>query len=415
MSTADTANATSTNATSNNGTSNNGNSINTMLTGRSWRSMVQRAGIAYVITRICVVAGAGIVAAQQVAEQRADPDFVRPKSAVRLLVNVFTSWDGAWYQRIVTMGYPKVIPPNVTFGELEARAAFFPVFPLLARSVDWVLPGGPVAAGLLVNTVFGAGAIYVVGLLARDLFGDRVGYRSMLIMAFFPGSFVFTFYYSEATLILVAAACLLMLQRERWWWAGVLAAIGTGTRPNGVALCAACAVAAFLAIKHRRDWWSLAAPILSPVGLIAFQVYLRIRTGEWAWIRVQREAWDEGTSFGLTALRNTMEAFIHPLASPTDILTAVSFITMLLVIVIMWKQRLPWPMVAYTAVVLALMILPSTVTARPRFLYTAFPAFISLAAWWPEEHEEAWGAAIALSAAGLVTLTGLYGVLGAIP
>jgi len=88
---------------------------------------------------------------------------------------------------------------------------------------------------------------------------------------------------------------------------------------------------------------------------------------------------------------------------------------MILVVVIMWKQRLPWPLVAYTAVVLALMILPSTVTARPRFLYTAFPAFISLAAWWPEEHEEAWGAAIALSAAGLVTLTGLYGVFGAIP
>jgi hypothetical protein len=48
-------------------------------------------------------------------------------------------------------------------------------------------------------------------------------------------------------------------------------------------------------------------------------------------------------------------------------------------------------------------------------LYTAFPAFIAVAAWWPEEHEEAWGATIAMGAAGLVALTGLYGVLGAIP
>jgi hypothetical protein len=88
---------------------------------------------------------------------------------------------------------------------------------------------------------------------------------------------------------------------------------------------------------------------------------------------------------------------------------------MLVLLWVMWKRRLPWPLVAYTLVVLALMILPSTVTARPRFLYTAFPLFISLAAWWPEEHEEAWGALIALCSAGLVTLTALYGVLGAIP
>jgi hypothetical protein len=81
----------------------------------------------------------------------------------------------------------------------------------------------------------------------------------------------------------------------------------------------------------------------------------------------------------------------------------------------MWRKRLPWPLVAYVLVVLALMILPSTVTARPRFLYTAFPLFISAAAWWPEEHDEAFGLTIAMCAAGLVTLTGLYGVLGAIP
>jgi hypothetical protein len=82
---------------------------------------------------------------------------------------------------------------------------------------------------------------------------------------------------------------------------------------------------------------------------------------------------------------------------------------------VLWKRRLPWPMVAFVLVVLALMVLPSTVTARPRFLYTAFPLFISAAAWWPEEHEEGWGLTIAMSAAGIVALTGLYGVLGAIP
>jgi hypothetical protein len=379
-----------------------------------WASMLRRTGLAFVLSRLCVLAGAAIVAAQEVAEANR-LELPRPKNAVGLITQVLTSWDGAWYYRIIRDWYPTSIPPDITYEMPEARAAFFPVYPMLVRAVDAVLPGGDVLAGLLLNTLLGAVAIWLVGLLAREVFGERVAYRAMLLMVFFPGSFVLSFTYSEATLIAVAAGCLLCLQRRQWLAAGVLALIGTGTRPNGLALVAACAVAALFAIRDRREWKALVAPALAPIGFIAFQWYLYARTGEWAWFRVQTEAWDEGTSFGWTAVKNTLEAFIRPLSSPTDIITAVSFITMIALLVVMWKRRVPAPWVAFTLVVLALMILPATVTARPRFLYTAFPAFIAVAAWWPEEHEEAWGATIAMGAAGLVALTGLYGVLGAIP
>ena len=379
-----------------------------------WASMLRRTGLAFVLSRLCVLAGAAIVAAQEVAEANR-LELPRPKNAVGLITQVLTSWDGAWYYRIIRDWYPTSIPPDITYEMPEARAAFFPVYPMLVRVVDAVLPGGDVFAGLVLNTLLGAVAIWLVGLLAREVFGERVAYRAMLLMVFFPGSFVFSFAYSEATLIAVAAGCLLCLQRRQWLVAGVLALIGTGTRPNGLALVAACAVAALFAIRERREWRALVAPALAPIGFIAFQWYLYARTGEWAWFRVQTEAWDEGTSFGWTAVKNTLEAFIRPLSSPTDIITAVSFLTMIALLVVMWKRRVPAPWVAFTLVVLALMILPATVTARPRFLYTAFPAFIAVAAWWPEEHEEAWGATIAMGAAGLVALTGLYGVLGAIP
>ena len=92
-----------------------------------------------------------------------------------------------------------------------------------------------------------------------------------------------------------------------------------------MALIAACAVAAFIAIRRRRDWSSLVAPLLAPVGFVAFQLFLAAHTGEsWAWFRVQREAWREGTSFGATAVSNTVSFLTHPLASPTDALTAAS-------------------------------------------------------------------------------------------
>ena len=49
-----------------------------------------------------------------------------------------------------------------------------------------------------------------------------------------------------------------------------------------------------------------------------------------------------------------------------------------------WKKRLPLPWVAFSVVIIALMLIPETVTARPRFVFTAFPLFIAVAAWWPQ-------------------------------
>ncbi len=138
----------------------------------------------------------------------------------------------------------------------------------------------------------------------------------MVLGALFPGSFVLSFAYTEALLLVFAMACLWCLMSQRWVAAGVLAALGTATRPNGLALVLACAVAAVIAIRDERDWRSLAAPILAPLGFIAFQVWLGQHTGEaGVWFRVQSEAWGEGASYGLTAIRKTFEAFASPLTS----------------------------------------------------------------------------------------------------
>ena len=401
-------------------------SVPVVASNPEWRRLVKRAGVAYLLSRLCVIAGAAIVAAQSVKADQAE-GLERPANAIRKLADVLTSWDGKWYFALIRDSYPSSIPPNVTWDDYQARTAFFPVYPTLVRWLDMVLPGGDVFAGLFLNAVLGAAAVYVVGRLTRELFDDQVAYRAMLLMAFFPGSFVLSFTYSEATLLVVAAVCLLCLQRRHWVAAGVLASIGAATRPNGIALIAACGVAGLLAIKDRREWRSLSAVVLAPIGFIGFHVFLYFRTGEdLAWFRTQGEAWDEGTSFGLTAIRNTVDAFVHPLSSPTDIITAVSFIAMLILLYALWKKRLPWPVVTYCAVVLVLMLAPSTVTARPRFLFTAFPLLIAAAAWIRDieiSHEddrrssahELWTVVLGLGAAGLVTLTGLYGVYGAIP
>ncbi len=396
-----------------------------------WHRAVAVGLIAYLVTRLCVLAGAGVRAAQLVVDTRTDAEkagapVVQP-GAVHTITDVLTSWDGRWYLELIRSGYPKAIPPNITYDQLEARAAFFPVYPWLARAADRVLPGGDTFAALSLNFVLGALAVVLVGMLARQLYSTAVASRAMIVFVVFPGSYVLSFAYSEATLIVLAAACLLFLLREQWWLAGVAAMIGTATRPNGVALVAACVVACFFAVRRSRDWMSLVAVALSPIGFVWFQWYVDRVTGErGAWFRVQREAWSEGTSFGATAVTNTLDFLTHPLASPTDALTAASMVALVGMIYCAWRVRLSLPLVAYSAVVVALMLIPETVTARPRFLITAFPLLIAVAAWWPQPTSEdadhrmswstlGWDMTLVLCGAGIAVLTGLYAVFGAIP
>lgn len=384
--------------------------------GASFRSAVVVGLVALVVSRLAILVGAGVRAAQLVvdANKAQQP---RARTATGYITEVLTSWDGRWYLEIVRSGYPRSIPPNITYEQLEARAAFFPLYPALVRIGDQVLPGGDTFAALFINLMLSAVAVVLVGLLALRWFDVAVAKRAMVLFAVFPGSFVLSFAYSEVLLIVLAAACLLALHDRHWVAAGILAGLATATRPNGIALVAACAVASWIAIRTQRQWRSLAAPLLAPLGFVGFQWFLMVHTGERAaWFRVQREAWREGTSFGATAISNTLSFLTHPLASPTDALTVVTLAAMVAALWALWKCPLPAPAVAFVIVVLALMLLPATVTARPRFLFTAFPLAIAAAAWWPRgERSDSWGLMLVASGAGLAGLTALYGVFGAIP
>ena len=273
-----------------------------------------QGAVAYGASRLMVVAAAGVVAAAQ------DP---HPSSARGPILDVLTSWDGLWYFDVVRHGYPHTVPAGVTYFDTEARTAFFPAYPLLVRAADRVLPGGDVFAGLAVNLVLGAVFVLLVGLIARRLFDDRVAARAMVLTALFPGSFVLSFSYSEALMLTLVAATLLLLLDERWLLAGLTAALATASRPNAIAVCAACLVAAWIAWRRHHDWRAWLAPVLSPLGAVAFQLFLWARTGEpGVWFRVQSEAWSEGVSFGWTALRRTYDAAASPLGSATNVVTA---------------------------------------------------------------------------------------------
>lgn len=379
-----------------------------------WGRALRRSAIAFILSRLFVVMGAAVTIAAQAVWARLNDE--EPQGGLSGLADVFVSWDGHWYLDVVRNGYPHHIMPNVTYLVPDARAAFFPLYPRIVHYIDIVLPGGPVSMALFVNIVFGSAFIVLMGYLCRELFDVKSAEKAMIIAAFFPGSFVLSFAYSEALMLMIAALCFIALRQKAWWIAGLLAALGTACRPNGIALVAACGVAALVAIKDDREWRALVAPLLAPWGFVGFMVFLKFHTNEnAAWFRVQREAWKEGTSFGATAVSRTFDFFLNPTGSPTSVLTAASMIAMFIAFYFLYKYRLPLMYLAYSAVVIGLMLIPATVTARPRFLYTAFPLIFPVARALRDDDDKWWPVVVLVLATSLVAVTGIYGVRGAIP
>jgi hypothetical protein len=386
---------------------------------REWHRTIGIGLAAYVISRILVYVGSYAQATQEVSERQSR--FLPVPGSVRVMIeNVLWRWDGKWYKIIADEGYPRQLATFIRYDQgSSASVAFFPVYPMLARWFDLVFPGNVFYALLGLNVVLSAIAVVLVGMIARDLYDLDTARRAMILFCVFPGAVTLSWSYAEPSLIVCAAACFLCLHRERWILAGVFSAIGTATRPNAIGLVAACGVAALLVIWKRRQWRALVSVVLAPLGVFGYHLFLTHHTGEsGAWMRAQREAWDEGYSWGATAVRFTWRFLENPLGSwygGTYMHTALALFALAIGAYCAVVRRVPLPMLAYAAGVAALMVMPATVSARPRFVFAAFPLVFGVAAWLPRRRRYLFEGVVVLSAGSMVVFTLIYGSYAVIP
>jgi Dolichyl-phosphate-mannose-protein mannosyltransferase len=325
---------------------------------------------------------------------------------------IFTVWDGRWYEKIAVGGYPVTVPQADFYAgtgrQAQTAVAFFPLYPLMVRGLDRVLPGGADVAGVVLSLIIGALAIVLVWMLAEKVADRRVADRAAILFAFSPGSFVLSWVYAEGLLILLAAACLLALLERRWLVAGVLAALASASRPNATAVMFACAWAAGWAIWKDRDWRALYAPVLAPVGMASFFVFLWWHTGETRiWFRVQSQGWGERLDFGRSNLGVFADVFTRPLHNPNRIVLLLSMVTAVVLMVILVRAKLGGVLNVYAISGLCL-VLASHINARPRFIFVAFPLVIALAKM--IRKQPAFMVLVGVFAASMVMLTVFYGL-----
>jgi hypothetical protein len=219
------------------------------------------------------------------------PGLPRP---VRGILLSWAQWDSFHYRAIAVEGY--VFP--------EQKAAFFPLYPYLARLVHLVLPGDTRYSLLLVTNVAALVALVLLHRLVTFEAGPTIGGRATFYLAAFPFGFFLHVAYTESLFIALAVGALYCMRRNRWWAAGCLAGLASGTRSPGIILLA---VLGFEYLRQRgfrpsRIRFDAAAVLLAPAGMVAYAGYCWVRFGNPTQFSASQKAWNRTTSMPWTTL-----------------------------------------------------------------------------------------------------------------
>ena len=298
---------------------------------------------------------------------------------------LFRYKDANIYAQIAADGYHfpfQALKPH----QLPPQLGFFPLFPMLVGLIG-LLPGlgGPYNiewAGLIAMIATGGASAVAVWALANRVRDRWTADRAALLYCAFPGAMTFAMLYSEPLAIALAASCLLAALNRRWLLAGLLGLLATAEHPTLIALAAALGISALQAIRDRREWRALAAPLLTPLGMLGYFTWLWWQYHDFfAWFAVEKKYWRQHVDFGVHVFH--IVTWTDPGTTKyhvVNMLLLISFYAVVAGVGLMLAARLPLLLTSYTVLTLISFTVSSMSGPKPRFAWTAFGIFIGAAA-----------------------------------
>lgn len=311
------------------------------------------------------------------------------------IFGAFDQWDANWFLRIAQHGY-----------DTKQSASFFPLYPLLTRAVGFVLRSDLVA-GVAISLVAAGFAGVAVMRIARRYAGERGAHDSVLLLALYPISFVFTAVYSDGLFLALAAWAFVFALEGRATVAALLGALAVLTRPTGLALLPALVWLLWPQGWNARSLLRLSPLLLLPAALGGYCAYLNSHFGDaFAFVHSEGSFWlrhvpATGPLGGAWAAVKSGEQGVAQLVlhlpagsgAPSGfgkpeqfaIWNVVQLVLLVAACVLTW---LCWKKVSraaalYSATTIVLFLsAPAAVVplvSEPRFLLADFPLFVTLA------------------------------------
>ncbi len=287
---------------------------------------------------------------------------------------------GVW-QRFDVIHFLRIAQTGYTDADLSP---FFPVFPLLSRSLGKLMGDHYLLSSFLISNLSCLLAIVAIYFWMLDEGYNRPhARRTILFLIWFPTSFILFVPYSESLFLLLAVLGIWSTRKRKWFLAGVISMLATLTRIGGVVISLVILLEWFIGRKgmSRREnvsaWLSSIMPLIAFAGLALWRSTQNLPS-----LRdVQAMYWNRFPALPWKGIFQTIARLLQQVAQPIEFLDLIVVLGMLLAGFLILR-RLPMSLSMYHWGLLLLSLsqirIGQPLSGQARFAIVLFPAFVVL-------------------------------------
>jgi len=336
----------------------------------------------FIITRIAILVVAEI--ASIVVGQRPGVHYAASTNAA---LAVWGRWDAEHYIKIATDGYS------------GTEMAFFPLYPLLIRTVG-SLTGNHLVAGLLISNIASFFGLLFFYKLVEHQYDRAVAHRATFYISIFPTAVFFSAVYSESLFLALTVASFYYIRERKWIMAGIVGYFAALTRVEGVLLAVPFLIEWLIVVftsgesprvslRNTFKWpvtgvlRPLAGLALVPLGLLSYMGYLWVLRGDPLYFSHVQAHWGRHLAYPWESVYHSWKIVTqsHLPQAVANSALEVAFTALMVAILIAGFWRLRPSYSVYMALSILIPMSTSSLMSMPRFALVLFPMFVMLALW----------------------------------
>jgi len=291
-------------------------------------------------------------------------------------------WDTICYLMIAETGY-------TVYAGLTVWKPLYPTLIYLFSLI--VMP--PLLAALVISSLATWLAFFLLYVFISESRDETTVKNTIMLYAVYPLAFFLVAGYTESLFLALVIGSFMLARRKAWGWAGILAALATLTRNQGIVIALALFWEGMLQYRGQTGLparevlkvvFASSLPILS-FGAFALYVHEGLHA-DWPW-QTLSAIWGQYTGFPWEgAVGNSKQLLTLPVSGdlywlPTTVLDL--FLAILIPVVLFWHRhstRSTYLVFAWLILLMSLMKLGpnGTLISFSRYMIAVFPFFIAV-------------------------------------
>lgn len=289
----------------------------------------------------------------------------------------WANFDGVHYLAIAGNGYTN-------------NGRFFPLYPLLIRTVSWVFGDGhlfgPVyflSGFIIVNGFFLLSLIMLYSLIRLD-YSEKIARWSIVFLLIFPASFFFVSLYTESLFLFLTVSAFYCARKKQWILVGICGLLLTLTRFVGICIFP---VLLYEFFKYDKRRFRILPLLFIPFGTLGYGWYNTIKWGDFLYfLKAHTQLGNSRSATSIVLIPQTMIRYARilitlPLSQHEWQIALFEFCSLLFALAflyIAWRKRVRLSYVIFAFLCFCVPAFSGTFSGLPRYIIIMFPLFIGL-------------------------------------